>query len=62
MSGVKEMGSSSLPTKKESRCTSQGTQMPPGPQRPAKKWVPVAQTGMRFRAPCEWHALQRLGG
>jgi hypothetical protein len=27
----------SLPTKKESRCTRQGTQLPPGLQRPAKK-------------------------
>ena len=28
---------------KESRCTSQGTQLPPGPQRPAKK-IPFHRT------------------
>ena len=27
-----------------------------------KRWVPVARTGMRFRAPCEWHADQRPRG
>ena len=58
---VKDVGSSSLPTKKESRYTGQGTQISPGPQRPAKKWVPVTRTSMRFRAPCEWHAGQQLG-
>jgi hypothetical protein len=30
-------GSWALPTKKESRCTGQGAQISPGPQRPAKK-------------------------
>jgi hypothetical protein len=43
-------GSSSLPTKKESRCTSQSTQVPLDPQRPAKKIGP----GDTYR-----HALSR---
>jgi hypothetical protein len=52
----------SFPRKKARRWTKQGTHIPPGPQRPAKKMGPGGRTGKRFRAPCEWQARQRRGG
>ena len=51
-----------IPTKKGSRCVSLGAHISPEPQRPAQKMGPGGMTGMRFRAPGEWHAVQRPGG
>ena len=51
-----------VPRKKKAALSVRVRKNPLTPSGLHKRWVPVAHTSMRFRAPCEWHADQCPGG